>query len=306
MGKALLARAGQALLSLFVLLVCSWSLLRLTGDPVNFLLPPSASDEQRAFVSEELGLDKPLPVQFAIYLRGVAQGDLGVSYSQLSLGTPVSELIGDRMPATLLLAVSAIVLTILIAVPLGVLAAYWRSGWLDRFARLLAASGQAIPNFWFGLLLILVFAVNLKVLPAGGYGTFEHLILPSCVLAFGAVAGVIRLLRSSMLEVLGNDYIMFHRIKGLPERTVLWKHGLRNAGLTTLSYVGLFAASLFTGSVLVEVVFVWPGLGLLFVDAISYRDFNLIQGLILAYGVTYIVVNLIIDLLYTVLDPRLR
>lgn len=306
MLRAILVKLGQAFISLFILLLVTFSLIRLTGDPVYFLLPPEASLEQKADVRRQLGLDQPLPVQFAIYIGGVLQGDLGISYSGISSRTTVSEMIARRLPATLTMGGAALALTIAIGVPLGVYAAYWRNGFFDQTSRLGAALGLSVPNFWLGYLAILVFSIYLGWFPAGGYGEPINLVLPACVLAVHNIAGLIRLLRSNMLDVLDSDYVMFLRIKGLPERSILWKHSLRNAGLTTLSYMGLVTAGLFTGSVLVESVFVWPGIGLLFVQAIDHRDFNLIQGLVLTFGVIYIGMNLAVDVLYTVLNPRLR
>lgn len=306
MATSILVRVGHALLSLFVLLLFTWSVVRLTGDPVNFLVPPEASLEQRQAARERLGLDEPLPVQFAVYFGGVLRGDLGISFRRASLNTPVTDAIIERLPATVAMGLTALMLMLVIGVPLGIYAAYWRGSLFDRGARFIAALGQAVPDFWFGLMLILAFAVSFRVLPSGGSGELKHLILPAFTLAFSLIAGLIRLLRSSMIEVLGSDYVSLHRVKGLPERTILWKHALRNAGLTTLTYMGMIVASLLTGSVLVETIFNWPGVGRLFIEAVSFRDFPLIQGLILFFGATYIGMNLLVDLLYVLLQPRLR
>jgi peptide/nickel transport system permease protein len=200
----------------------------------------------------------------------------------------------------------AIFLTVLVGLPLGVYAAYWRGGVFDRTVRGMAAIFQSLPDFWVGFVLILVFAITLKLLPAGGYGQLKHLVLPSVTLALPAIAGLARLLRSSIIEELGSDYVLFHRIKGLSERKILWKHALRNGGLTTLSFLGVVIAGLFTGSVLVETIFNWQGLGLLFITGISDRDFGVVQGVMLVYATAYIGVNLFVDLLYTFLNPRLR
>lgn len=296
-------RIGQALISLTVLLLLVFSLVRLTGDPVYFVLPPEATDAQKARTRIEMGLDKPVPIQFLNYVVGVVHGDLGNSFRS---HLPVTDLIKQRLPATLVMTGSALLLILLIGLPLGVYSAYWRGGWVDRFARLVAAAGQSMPSFWLGLLLILLFAVSLKLVPSGGYGGIEHLILPSVTLAFGAIAGLTRLLRSNMVEVLGSDFITFHRMKGLPERVVLWKHALRNAGLTTLSFLGIVVAGLLTGSVLVETVFVWPGVGRLMIEGVERRDFNVVQGVLILFGSVYIGVNLLVDLLYLALNPRIR
>lgn len=306
MSGSIFLRIGHAIVSLFVLLVFTWGIVRLTGDPVHFLVPPEATVEQRELARERLGLDEPLPVQFAVYMSGVLRGDLGISYRRASLNTPVTEAILERLPATAMMGGAALLLMLVVGVPLGIYSAYWRGGVMDRMARLFAASGQAVPDFWFGLMLILVFAILLRWLPSGGSGEIQHVVLPAITLAFGLIAGLIRLLRSSMMEVLSSDYVAFLRIKGVPERSILWKHSLRNAALTTLTYMGLIVAGLLTGSVLVETIFNWPGIGRLFIEAVQFRDFPLIQGLILVFGATYIGMNLLVDVLYLAVNPRLR
>jgi len=280
-----------------------FGMVRLTGDPAYYLLPQDAPKAMEERLRRELGLDEPLPVQFVIYVGNVLRGDLGMSFRNK---VPVADMIAQRIPATLMMASGAIFLTLIVGIPLGIYSAYWRGGYLDRVSRGLAALGQSVPSFWVGLILILVFAVALGILPSSRYGELQHLILPSVTLALGAVAGLIRLLRSSMIEALNSDYVMFLRMNGLPERSVLWKHALRNAGLTTLSFVGVLTAGLLTGSVLVETVFVWPGVGRLMVEGIGFRDFNVVQGVMLFFAAVYIGVNLIVDLLYAVLNPRLR
>jgi peptide/nickel transport system permease protein len=303
MIRAVVTRALYALISVLALLVLVFSLVRLTGDPAYYLLPQDATKDQEARLRQELGLDEPLPTQFLIYVDHLAHFDLGLSFRSK---VPVTELIAQRMPATLTMSIAAIVFTVVIGVPLGMYSAYWRGGWLDRATRSFAAVGQSMPSFWVGLLLLLLFAVHLGVLPPGGYGELKHLVLPTLTLSFGSITALVRLLRSSMIEVLSSDYVLFERAKGLPERTILWKHGLRNAGLTTLSFLGLLTAGLLTGSVLVETVFVWPGIGRLLVDSIALRDFNVLQGTMIVFGLIYIGANLVTDVMYAVLNPRLR
>jgi ABC-type dipeptide/oligopeptide/nickel transport system permease component len=303
---AVLMRIGHGLVSLLLLLVFTWGIVRLTGDPVNFVVPPEASVDQRNAARARLGLDRPLVVQFFDYITGVMRGDLGVSYRRASLNTPVADAIIDRLPATIYMGLVALLLVLAIGVPLGIYAAYWRGSFFDQSARFIAALGQAVPDFWFGLMLIVVFAIGLGWFPSGGDGGIKHVILPAFTLAFSMIAGLIRLLRSSMIEVLSSDYVSMHRIKGMSEGEILWKHALRNAGLTTLTYMGMMIAGLLTGSVLVETIFNWPGIGRLFTEAVSFRDFPLIQGLILVFGATYIAMNLIVDVLYLLLNPRLR
>lgn len=303
MYRAIAARVLQAALSMLAVLVLVFVLARMTGDPARFLLPPEARAEDRVRVTREWGLDQPPWVQFAKYLEGVGRGDLGDSFR---LRAPVTDLILARLPATLLLGSVAVLLTIAVAVPMGVYAASSRGGRMDRLARALAGVGQAMPPFWLGLLLLFLFSVRLGWLPAGGVGGIDHLILPAITLALGAIAGLTRLLRSSMIEELGSDYIAFLRMKGLPESRVVWKHALRNAGLTSITYVGLLTSGFLTGSVLVENVFNWPGVGRLLVEGIHFRDFNIVQGTLIVLAAAYIGVNMLVDLLYTLLNPRLR
>ena len=296
-------RFGQVILSLLVLLMLVFWLVRLTGDPILFLLTPQASAAQEERLREELGLDQPVPVQFIAYIGQLSRGDLGISFRTKR---PVASLIAARIPATLVMGFGAVALTLLIAVPLGVYAAYWRGGRLDRLSRGFAGLGQSIPEFWLGLILILVFAVVLRWLPSGGFESPAHLILPAITLAIGSIAGLIRLLRSSMIETLGSDFVLFLRAKGVPEQVILWKHALRNAGLTTVSFVGIVIAGLVTGSVLVETIFNWPGIGLLFIEGVRYRDFGVVQGVMLLFGIAYIGMNFLVDLAYVVLNPKLR
>jgi peptide/nickel transport system permease protein len=303
MLKAVVMRLLHSVLSLFFLLILGFSLVRLSGDPVLYLVDPTASAEQKEMVRQQLGLDRSIPIQFFDYVQQLLRGDLGLSYRYR---IPVTELIHQRIGATMTMGAGAVGLMLVIAIPLGVYAAYRHGSWVDRGARTIAALGQSVPDFWLGLLLILVFAVHLGWFPSGGYGGLEHLVLPSVTLAFAAIAGLTRLLRSSMIEVLSSDFVLFLRMRGTSESAILWKHGLRNAGLTSLSYLGVVIAGLFTGSVLVETIFNWPGIGLLFIEAVRNRDFGVAQGVMLFFGFAYILTNLIVDLLYLRLNPRLR
>ena len=242
-------------------------------------------------------------MQYGIYMANLAQLDLGQSYRY---EVPVADLFFRRLPATLVMSAAALVVVLVVAVPLGVYSAYKRSGPLDVLARAIAGLGQAVPAFWLGLLAILLFSVHLDWLPSGGTGGLEYLILPTLVLSFEPMSRLTRLLRSSVIEELSSDYVTFHRIKGVPERQLLWRHVLRNAGLTALTFVGIMTIGFLTGSVLVETVFVWPGVGHLLVEAIEFRDFSVIQGVTLLIGAAFIFGNLLIDLLYIVINPRLR
>lgn len=303
MRAKLLVRVAHALFSVLLLTVFVFAMVRLTGDPASMLLPETASQADVERLRARLGLDQPLPVQYLIYLGDVVRGDLG---DAIRLKAPVSELILSRLPATLQLALAGLVLTLVVGIPLGVYAAYRRGSLLDRVARVLSAIGMSAPSFWVALILILIFAVNLRILPAGGFKTPETLILPAIAVSIVPIAGLTRILRSSMIDVLGSDYVKFLRIKGVSESEILWKHALRNAGLTTLTFVGVLVAGLLTGSLVTEKVFNWPGVGLLAADSIEGRDFTTVQGVVLFFSIVYIAVNLVVDLLYTVLNPRLR
>ena len=303
MTRTILTRIFQALVSVLGLTVIVFLMVRITGDPSNFLLPDTASPADFARLRERLGLDQPIYVQYVIFIGQLLHGELGQS---IRLASPVAELIALRLPPTLQLAGAALLLTIVVGLPLGIYSAYGRGGILDRVARGFAAVGQASPAFWVGLLLILLFAVQLNLLPAGGYGKPENIILPAVTLAFGPIAGLTRLLRSSMIESLNTDYVKFLRIKGLSEREILWKHALRNAGLTSLTFVGVLTARLVTGAVVTEQVFTWPGMGSLLASSVEGRDYTVIQAVVLMFAFIYIAFNLLVDLLYIVLNPRLR
>lgn len=305
--RAVLLGVGSKLLSalivMFLAATGTFLLVRISGDPLALLLPPDATAEQADQLAATLGLDQPLLVQYGDYLAGLVRLDLGDSifYNQ-----PVSEVIADRLPATALLAVSALAVALVIAVPAGIAAAMRRGRAADKGIMALVLVGQSTPAFWVGIVLILVFAVQLQVLPASGYGTFAHLVLPAVTLAVYSVAVVARLLRSSLIDVLSSDYLRTATAKGYgPTRAVL-SHGLRNASLPVVTVVGLEVGSLLGGAILTEQVFSWPGLGRLTVEAISNRDLPLVQGTVLLFAAIFVVINLLVDLSYRLLDPRVR
>jgi peptide/nickel transport system permease protein len=303
MRRLVLVRVSHALLSMALLTLFIFFLVRLTGDPAKLLLPDLTPQDVLDRFDASLGLNKPLYEQFGMFLGNFLHGELGTSFVY---NVPVSTLIVQRFPATLMLAVAALITTLVIGLPLGVLAAYKRGSWLDVVARSLAVVGQSAPSFWIGLILILLFSVRLHWLPAGGIGGPENLVMPVVVLAIKPLAGLVRLVRSSMIEVLDTDYVKFLRLKGLPERDILWKHALRNAGLVVLTFVGVLAADLLTGSVVTETVFAWPGMGWLMVESITSGDFAVVQAVVLLFSLIYIVLNLLTDLLYGWLNPKLR
>lgn len=278
-------------------------LLRLSGDPVTLIAPPEATEAELDALRDSLGLSAPLPVQVAVFMGNLAQGDLGTS---IKYRIPVLDLYMDRLPATFELGMIAFGIAAVAGLSVGVLSAYKPRTPVDYIGRYAAALGQSLPTFVVGLMLILVFAVHLQVLPASGAGSVSQLVLPAITLAWFSAAGMMRLTRSSMLEVLGSDYVQLARLKGMPERTVLWVHGFKNALLPVLTFGALLLINMITGTVIVETVFNWPGMGLLMIDGIRARDLPLVQGGVVILTVAYILANLVVDVMYVVLNPQLR
>ncbi|MEV0084555.1 ABC transporter permease [Saccharopolyspora sp. NPDC050642] len=301
--RAAAARLGTALGVLWGAATVSFFLVRLSGDPVKTLLPPDATAEQEATLRTSLGLDRPLLTQYLDFLWGLPRLDFGTS---LFYDQPVREVLFERLPATLELAAGALAVTLLLAIPAGIIAALRRGKASDTGVMASVLIGQSTPPFWVGILLVLVFAVQLQVLPASGYGSFAHLVLPAITLAVYSVAVVARLLRSSLIEVLGSDFIRTARAKGLGPVGVVFSHGLRNASLPVVTVIGLEVGSLLGGAILTEQVFSWPGIGRLTVEAIANRDFPLVQATVLFFAATFVLVNLLVDLSYSLLDPRVR
>lgn len=273
------------------------------GDPVEYILGDSARPADREALRSELGLDRPLPVQYADYLSGLIRFDLGNS---LHSKQPVSALLLERLPATLKLSLVAFLLAVLIALPLGVLAAT-RSGTVwDSGAMTLSLLGVSIPNFWLGPMLILLFSLWLGLTPVSGMEQPGSVVLPAITLGVSLAAILARMVRSSLLEVLGEDYIRTARAKGVSEQRIVWRHALGNALLPVITLLGLQFGALLAGSVITEKVFSWPGIGLLLIDAIQQRDYPVVQGTVLLIAVSYLIVNRLTDLLYRVVDPRVR
>jgi peptide/nickel transport system permease protein len=278
-------------------------LTRLSGNPIFLLLDVNATQHDQEILTRHLGLDKPLPVQYGLYVMNVAAGDFG---SSIISRRPVVEHIWERLPATVELGFVAMFMSILIGVPLGMYSAVSRGGALDTAARVFAVLGQSMPTFWLGLMLILFFGVVLGVLPAGGRGGLLHLVLPAFTLGYFTSAAILRLTRSAMLEVLGSEYIKFARLKGLHEQVVLWKHGLRNALLPVVTFAVLLFVQFLGGAVVTETVFAWPGLGRLILESITTRDYPVVQAGVLVLSALYLTGNLFVDLLYSYLNPRIR
>lgn len=301
--RSALTRLLSSLAVLWAAVTVVFVLSRASGDPVAQLLPEDADPAQVAQMQATLGLDRPLIVQYLDFLGGLVRLDLGDS---LLYREPVTSLILERVPATALLAFSALLITVVVAFLAGSIAAMLRGTGVDRAVMGAVLVGQSTPAFWVGILLVLLFGVQLRVLPAAGYGTLAHLVLPATTLAIFSVAVVARLLRSSLIEVMGQDHVRTARAKGAGEIRVLLGHSLRNASAPVITVLGLEFGALLGGAILTEQIFNWPGIGRLTIDAISFRDFPLVQGTVVLFAATFIVVNLLVDLSYAVIDPRVR
>jgi peptide/nickel transport system permease protein len=303
MQRFILTRVGQAILTLLLLSVAVFLSVKLTGDPAVYMLGPEQGRIEYEMMRKQLGLDRPIVVQYADFLSDIVRGDFGKSHF---LERPAREVLLERLPATIQLAAAAFVLAVAVGVPLGILSAVKRDTVFDNFGKLFATMGIATPNFWIAIMLILLFGAILGWLPTYGRGGIDHFILPAFVLGWSAMAGMVRLGRSSMLEVLDSEYVKFARIKGLRESMVVWKHALKNAVIPLLTFSGLTLAGLLNGSVAVEVVFAWPGIGRLMLQGIHTRDFPIVQATVMASGVFYIVSALLVDILYAYVNPRIR
>jgi peptide/nickel transport system permease protein len=303
MSRYIALRFLQAIISLLVVMTIVFMLSRLSGDPVQLLADISASEEQMEAIREDLGLNRPLAVQWVTYVRDMFVFNLGESVISRQ---PVRELIMQRLPNTLQLGFAAMAISIVIGLPIGIYAAVNRGTRWDGLARLFAVLGQSMPSFWLGVLLILIFAVVLGVLPPGGKEGPTSIILPAFSMGYLTTAAIMRLTRSSMLDVLNAEYIKLARIKGLSETKVIWKHALKNSLIPVITFsVVLF--TLFLGAAVVtETVFAWPGLGSLILDGVRTRDYPLIQGGVVVFSAIYILANLLVDILYGYLDPRIR
>jgi ABC-type dipeptide/oligopeptide/nickel transport system permease component len=278
-------------------------ILRLSGDPAALLIDPSATREQYDELRRTLGLEGSIPEQYVRFFTSALSGDFGTSFRH---GRPALDVVIERVPATAQLAFAALGLTLITAIPLGVLSAVHRDSVIDRLASVVTLMGQGMPTFWLGIVLILIVAVNARILPVSGTGTPWHLVLPTIALAAHPISKFTRLTRSEMLEVLSQDYVRTARAKGLAERVVRYRHALKNASIGLVTVVGLDIGYLLGGSVIVETVFAWPGIGRLMIDAISQRDFPVVQADVFVMATTVVVVNFLVDISYPLLDPRIR
>ncbi|MGQ0749427.1 MAG: ABC transporter permease [Betaproteobacteria bacterium] len=304
MQRFIAVRVLQSLLALVVMSMIVFGLARLSGNPIDVMLPIEAEKEDYARLEKHWGLDKPLHVQYYIFVRNALQGDFGQSLKYQ--GKSAMSLVVERLPATLELAGFALLISAILALPIGVLAAVAKGSSMDTAAKIIALLGQSLPAFWLGIVLMWIFAVMLDWLPSSGRGGLKHLILPAITLGWFQVAVIMRLVRSSMLEVLDSEFVKLARVKGIPEWKVVWKHCLRNASIAPLTVFAIIAGSLLTGSVVTETVFTWPGVGLLVVDAVRSRDFQVVQAVVILFAGIFILCNLLVDILYAYLDPRIR
>jgi ABC-type dipeptide/oligopeptide/nickel transport system permease component len=297
-------RVGQAVLALFGVLIVAFFLLRvLPGDPAALMLSEFGTPAQIQQLRESMGLNDPLVVQFFTFIRQVLVGNFGES---LARHRPALAIVLEHLLPTLELATAALVLTVVVAVPLGTLAALRRGTWIDGIVSVLGVLGQSMPTFWIGIMLIVFVAARTGVLPTSGYGDFRNLVLPTITLAFAQIALISRLTRSSVLDVVSQDYLRTARSKGVSEGRVIFGHALRNAILPVITMLGLQLGTLLGGAVVTEAVFGWPGIGSLLVSAIGSRDYPVVQTIIMLSAAIFIVVNLLLDLLYGVLDPRIK
>jgi ABC-type dipeptide/oligopeptide/nickel transport system permease component len=303
MTNYIVRRLGYSLVSLFLLSLTIFLFVRLTGDPAVLFVEPGASQADLDAIREQFGLDQPIWVQYASFVASLAHGDFGQSFYYRM---PVFELYLTRLPNSLILALAAMAFSLLIGIPIGILAAVAVGGFWDRFGKVFALLGLSVPSFWIGLVMILFFSVYLEWLPSSGSGTPLHVLMPAFALGWYFAAAHMRLTYSSMLEVLGSEYIKLARLKGLPERLVIAKHAFKNALIPVLTLAGINLVILINVAVVVETVFAWPGIGRLLYEGITFRDFPVVQGVVIMGGSMIVIVNFLIDILYAVIDPRIR
>jgi peptide/nickel transport system permease protein len=294
----------RAFLTLGAVSLLVFSLARVSGSPLDVMLPDTATPADRARVAQLWGLDKPVHEQYLVFVANAVHGDFGNSFKWQ--GVNAMGLVLERLPNTLQLTLLALLVTLVISIPLGVSSAVNRGTWVDGFGKLVALLGQSVPAFWLAIMLVWVFSVNLGWLPTSGQGGWQNLVMPVIVIGTFGIAAFTRVIRSSMLEVLDSEYIKLARLKGLSETRVIWKHALKNAAIAPLTLFGTILVNLITGSVVVETIYSWPGIGQLAVDATSARDYQVVQAVALLSAAVFIFLNLVVDLLYGILDPRVR
>ena len=303
MVRFIIVRLIQTVVALIGIAMLIFVLVRVSGDPALMLATAASTEEDIQQIRVNLGLDKSIPEQFWIFVTDVVKGDLGKS---LFKKRPVTEMIGTALPNSLKLIIPSWVLAMVGALLLGVLGATRRDGFLDNGVKFIAILGQALPGFWVAIVAVFIFSVTWQLLPTSGLGGIDHYVLLVCTLGFFVLPGMMRLVRSSMLDVLDSEYIKLARIKGLSERRIIWKHALRNALIAPLTVAGMLFAMLITGAVIIETVFSWPGIGFIIVEGVLARDFPLVQAIVIMVAVFVLGINLIVDITYAYIDPQIR
>lgn len=303
MAAYIIGRLGQSVVVLFLVSMVAFGLVLFSGDPVAMMLPTHATEQDRLTLQRELGLDQPIPVQYISFVQRALQGDLGRS---IKFSQPVGPLIASKLPSTLLLAVTAISLAVLIGIPLGILSGTHPNSPFDLVCTVLSLLTVSLPTFWIGIMLILLVADYFRLLPSGGSGGVQHLIMPAIALSAHSTGLIARLTRASVLDELRQNYVTTARAKGLATLTINLRHVLRNALIPTVTVVALQFGALLGGSVIVETVFSWPGAGWLLMQGVFARDLPIVRALVLLIGLTFIVLNLLVDISYRYLDPRIR
>jgi ABC-type dipeptide/oligopeptide/nickel transport system permease component len=303
MHRYILKRLLYACISLVLLSITIFCLVRVTGDPAILMADPGAKEEDLEVIRKEFGLDKPWVVQYGVFVSNIVRGDFGKS---IYYRIPAFDLYLQRLPASLLLAAVAMAISLLLGIPIGILSAVRLNTWVDSFGKIFALLGLSLPSFWVGLMLILTLSVSLNLLPSSGSGTFQHILMPAFSLGWVFTAAHMRLSRSAMLEVLGSEYVKLARIKGLPEKLVIGKHAFKNAVIPVLTLAGINLVLMVNVAVVVESVFAWPGIGRLLYEGITFRDFPVVQATVLMGGIMIVVVNLVVDILYAYIDPRIH
>ena len=303
MGRFIVMRILQTIIALIGVSLLIFLLVRASGDPTNLMRTSTTTEQDIQNIRKTLGLDKSEPVQYWVFIKDLSHGDLGYSYIKLRT---VTSMIAEALPYSLKLGISAFIVGIVLSLLLGVLAATRRDSWVDNGVKVLAVLGQSMPSFWLAIMSIWVFAVVWNVLPVAGTAHISNYVLPVGTLSFFLLPGMMRLVRSSMLDTLDTEYIKLARIKGLPERLVIWKHALRNALIAPLTTAGMLFGNLVTGAVIIESVFNWPGIGRLVWNGLIARDFPVVQGVTLMVAAIILVVNLMVDILYAYVDPQIR
>ncbi|MFM1653279.1 ABC transporter permease [Brevibacillus sp. B_LB10_24] len=303
MTKFLIQRLVQLIIVLFLISLIVFGLIHVAGDPVALMMPIGSTQEEIEIFRESLGLNKPFLVQYWIFFQNMLQDDFGQSFRYNSAALPI---VLERLPATFELAFASMIVATIISVPLGIWSATRRNSFLDLFITGGSVLGKAMPNFWLGIMLILLFSVSFQIFPVSGRGSIEHLILPAVTLGTAVAATMTRLIRSSMLEVLNQDYVRTAKSKGLRDFFVIYKHAFRNTLIPVITIIALQVSTLVSGALITETVFAWPGLGQLIVQAVNGRDMAIVQAAVFVVATIVVLINLITDLLYRVIDPRIK